>query len=274
MRELLQKIHWLSFDVVVGAMLCAAAASKLPDGTGEINYWAICVLGLVVWLIYTVDRLLDIRKKPRQLTDRHQFHARHASSLWKICIGIGIVTGAIACFLPLSLIRFGLIMGSLCGGYLLLVNQLGSKSKLHFLKEPLTALLYTAGIWGIAFTNQAAFSTADCLLALMFGCIAFQNLLLFSWMETHGKLTSPNFASILRDGFPDFLIRLLCLILLGCFLYVSVEEIMPYQRRFVFTELLMSIILLEIRRNYSFYLVNDRYRWLGDGVFLLMGWLL
>jgi hypothetical protein len=37
----------------------------------------------------------------------------------------------------------------------------------------------------------------------------------------------------------------------------------------IFIEIIMSIILLVISQFDSFFLINERYRWVGDGIFLL-----
>ncbi len=274
-RSVLQRIHWLNLDVVAGAVLSAAAGSKLPDGRGEINYWALLSLGFTTWFIYTLDRLLDIRRKPVPNTPRHQFHVKNASILWKATITTGVLAAAITPFLPLSLIRWGLILTGVVALYLFMVNRLGLKSKWYFLKEPITALVYMGGVWGVAFANKADITWQDKSLAVMFGLIAFQNLLLFSWMETQeGKLSSPNFASIFREGLPKIVNFLILAALLTLFLSINLTEILPYQRRFAFTEILMSLALLKIRYDSEFFLKNQRYRWIGDGVFLFSLWLL
>ncbi len=274
-RSVLQRIHWLNLDVVAGAVLSAAAGSKLPDGKGEINYWALASLGLTTWFVYTLDRLLDIRRKPVPNTPRHQFHLQHAAVLWKAALAAGILAAVITPFLPLSLIRWGLILTGVIALYLFMVNRLGLKSKWYFLKEPITALVYTGGIWGVAFANQPDVSWQDKSLAAIFGLIAFQNLLLFSWMETQeGKLSSPNFASIFREGLPNTVNILILAAILALFLSINLTEILPYQRRFAFTEMLMSLTLLKIRYDADFFLKNQRYRWIGDGIFLFALWLL
>ncbi len=274
-RSVLQRIHWLNLDVVAGAVLSAAAGSKLPDGRGEINYWALLSLGFTTWFIYTLDRLLDIRRKPVPNTPRHQFHVKNAPILWKATIAVGVLAAAITPFLPLSLIRWGLILTGVVALYLFMVNRLGLKSKWYFLKEPITALVYTGGVWGVAFATKADITWQDKSLAVMFGLIAFQNLLLFSWMETQeGKLSSPNFASIFREGLPKIVNFLILAALLTLFLSINLTEILPYQRRFAFTEILMSLALLKIRYDSEFFLINQRYRWIGDGVFLFSLWLL
>ncbi|MDR6194537.1 hypothetical protein [Siphonobacter sp. SORGH_AS_0500] len=274
-RSVLQRIHWLNLDIVAGAVLSAAAGSRLPDGRGEVNYWALASLGLTTWFIYTLDRLLDIRRKPVPNTPRHQFHLQNAALLWKATIAAGVLAAAITPFLPLSLIRWGLILAGVVALYLFMVNRLGPKSKWYFLKEPLTALVYTGGVWGVAFANQPDISWQDKSLSVIFGLIAFQNLLLFSWMETkEGKLSSPNFSSIFRDGLPNIVNFLILASILILFLSINFTDLFPYQRRFAFTEILMCLALLHIRYDADFFLKNQRYRWIGDGVFLFSLWLL
>lgn len=274
MLKRLQELHWLNLDVAAGAGLCAAAASRLPDGAGPVNRMAIVVLMLTVWVIYTADRLLDVRKKPVPSTPRHRFHLANAGWLWKLTAGVAALAGGLALTLPAGLLRSGGILAGIVAAYLLLVNRLGPKSKLHLFKEPLTALVYTAGVWGVAFSGKEAIAWEEKAQAGIFLLIAFQNLLLFSWMETRaGKPPVPNLSSILREGFSDVLFGLCLAGIAGLFLAISFTELVPYQRRFAFTQVLMSLVLVEIRRDYRFYLKNERYRWVGDGIFLLPFWL-
>lgn len=71
----------LSLDAVLVVGLWAGCLNGWVPGEGRgID---LGILLLVVWLVYVGDRLLDVRRGPKG-TDRHQFHARHATVLWTL----------------------------------------------------------------------------------------------------------------------------------------------------------------------------------------------
>lgn len=64
------------------------------------------LVGLSVWIIYVVDRLLDsgvVKSSPRSESPRHQFHQRHSKVLW-VCV----ILAAIACLVILATLPTGL----------------------------------------------------------------------------------------------------------------------------------------------------------------------
>lgn len=78
---LLQLAQWLSLDVSAGAMCSAALVCYLLD-IRPLPWFAIGVLGVVVWIIYTVDHLYDAHRMPgKPVTGRHLFHQLHKRKL-------------------------------------------------------------------------------------------------------------------------------------------------------------------------------------------------
>ena len=55
----LKRAHWLSLDVVAGAMLTHTIAQRLPDGHGKVSWASTLLVGISVFAIYVIDRLLD-----------------------------------------------------------------------------------------------------------------------------------------------------------------------------------------------------------------------
>src|SRR4051812_9177927 len=80
----------LSLDVALGAVISAAFLGRilhvniLPQG--------FILLGIVVWLIYTADHLLDAWSMREAATsERHRFHQKNFISILIVFLGAGII---------------------------------------------------------------------------------------------------------------------------------------------------------------------------------------
>ena len=107
------------------------------------------------------------------------------------------------------------------------------------------------------------------LIGFIFLLIVFQNLLLFSLSEFKKNINSVNLAQqfgIKRSNLIIISITFMTIILGLYLIYFSNSN---YEKQVVFIEIIMSIILLIINQFDTFFLTNDRYRWVGDGIFLL-----
>lgn len=93
-----RKPLWLIPNLLsLDAPLVAVAWLHIFAKTWRVDYlpWvAYASLGLVVWLIYAVDRLLDISMLgPGEiLHPRHEFHRRHQRKFKMLAIGAGVLT--------------------------------------------------------------------------------------------------------------------------------------------------------------------------------------
>jgi hypothetical protein len=232
----------------------------------------------VVFIIYTVDRLLDVRKyatngtKP-PLTARHLFHYQHAPLLWQLVAGAAILTAILLFFLPGSVIKFGIILGGICIAYVGAVFQLPARHPALLLKEPLVAALYATGVWGSVWVQRPVITYVDLTEYLMFVGIAFQNLLLFAVME---QLETPDqslfsLATEWSSERCSVILRWLTFTIIAAGLVLCFLTNDRFAQRSALVLVLMSIALYGIQRYPAYFLKNERYRWLGDGVFWLPG---
>lgn len=255
-------------------MLSAAAAARLPSGREPVPLLSILLLGAVVWLIYTADRLLDNRRFRHILTARHGFHRQHERLLWGLVGAVGMAVAVGVGWLPdAERLRGWWLLGGV-GIYLLVVNILPEKSRFHALKELLTSLLYAAGIWVAALGDRPALGSPEILLGLGFGLIAFQNLLFFSFMENEKPAHTVNLAGLFKDAFTLRLLAFVFVLVWGVFLAVSLSGPRPFQLRWAFMELFMSGVLVLMSRYRRLFYRHENYRWLADAVFWLPGLLL
>lgn len=260
--------YYLSLPVVLGAVLSNRMAARLSD-VQPVHWATSLVLALAVFIIYTVDRLLDVQKPGFASTPRHRFHRHYAPLLWRVVAGACVLAGILTFFLPASVIKFGIVLAGFCAAYVGAVFRLPHRSPALLLKEPLVALFYSAGVWGSVWVQRPATSGIELTEALMFTAIAFQNLLLFSIMETRESPNSSVFSLATYWGLPtcDVVLRGLTLGVLVTGLTVCFLTSDRFAQRAALIQLLMSLTLYVIQRYPTYFRRNERYRWLGDGVF-------
>lgn len=260
-------------------MLGAVLSNKLADRLSDVQpvHWTTpAVLALVVWVIYTLDRLLDIRKPGVTVTPRHQFHREQAPYLWQGVIGAAALAGLLAFWLPASVLRFGAVLGLLCALYVAGVYRLPADHPAQWLKEPLVALLFAAGVWGSIWVQRPAVTGVFVAEGVMFTAIAFQNLLLFSVMEKREtpQLAPASLAQRWGEVTCDRVLRWLTFGVVAtalgiCFLNDGVGASPRFAQRAALMLGIMSITLYVIQRYPAYFLRHERYRWLGDAVFWL-----
>ncbi|GAB3563149.1 hypothetical protein GCM10027578_06330 [Spirosoma luteolum] len=267
--------YYLSFPVVLGAVLSNRLAARLSD-VDPIHWATPVVLALVVFIIYTVDRLFDVRKAGvqtplAQLTPRHRFHRLYAARLWRIVVLAGLLVLGLVAVLPMSVIEFGLVLGGICAIYVGLVFRLPPGHSSLLLKEPLVALLYSAGVWGSVWVQRPVVRGVEVAEGIMFAAIAFQNLLLFALMENYEHPSRPDFSLATHWGESASLSVLswLTLLVVGAAFTLCFVTDDRFAQRAALMLGLMSLSLYAIQRYPAYFVRNERYRWLGDIVFWL-----
>jgi hypothetical protein len=243
-------------------------AARLSDVT-PIHWATPLVLALVVFIIYTIDRLLDIRKPSGPTTARHQFHRHYAPLLWRVVMAAAALAFILTFFLPGSVVKFGLVLGGICAAYIGAVFRLPARHPALLLKEPLVAILYSAGVWGSVWVQRPRVSGIEIAEFLMFLGIAFQNLLLFAIMEKCEQSGKREFSLATEWGEErsDTLLRWLTFAIIATGLTLCFVTNDRFAQRSAIMLALMSLTLYGIQRYPAYFLRNERYRWLGDAVF-------
>lgn len=253
--------------MVLGAVVCNIMFWKLNKIPSEYSFVSIIILGLSVWIIYVMDRLLDNQKDDLIKTERHLFHQINRKTLW-VCVSVCTLMATILLFyISSKIIIFGIVIALITGVYLLMVNQISAKHPFQHFKEPITAFVYSAAVWGTASVENLTLS--NLIFGIIFLLITFQNLLLFSYFEIKTHPETYNLAQFLGIKFSKNIILgiFLTIIILGSFSFVILTQ--NYQFKVLLVEILMSFSLCLIVRFQAFTLQNERFRWLGDGIFLL-----
>ena len=192
-------INLLSLDVVTGSLLSGVFAAHVMKVSPGWAYWV--VLGSSVWIIYTLDHLVDaMRLKADAHTTRHLFAFKNSY----ILVGAVGVLAVLDVFLVLRFLEkkvliFGLAMGVLALVYFLVLHHGKSRQSILVQKEIIVALVYTAGIWGVpVLYAEPLLTNSLALLIVGFFALALMNTLL---------LAIRDYATDRLDNHPSFALR-------------------------------------------------------------------
>jgi hypothetical protein len=251
----------LSVDIAIGAIAGASFFASLLEVA--VRPYAYMSLGITVWIIYTTDHLFDARKiKAIASTERHRFHQRNFNVL-SVLVGLAIAVDLVLIFFIRKPVLYGgFLIASVVGLYLIVHRQLA------FLKEAVVALLYSAGILlpSISVTS-IHLSPAHYILFVLFFTTALINLLMFSWFDLNNDLADKTQSFVTMVGGRKSLSVLWMIFLLNA---VLGAYILYVQQHFNHTMIIitMNATLLLILVLRKWFVSHDRYRLLGDAVFL------
>lgn len=180
-----RSIAWgrgLSLDVVAGGVAGGAFASYMTQARLPLAWWV--VLGLAIWVVYTLDHLLDaVRSGPDASNLRHRLHAVHATPLLVAMAGLGAAAAVLAfTALPRLVLYAGVAVAGLTLVHLISVQVLPERV---FHKEASIAFIYTIGIWSGPLLRASHWTSWTGLALALHGFAAFAYLLLYAWCESH-----------------------------------------------------------------------------------------
>lgn len=182
-RKAYSFIQNISLDVVFGAIAMAWLVAK--SFRVEVIQEVYVILGLSVWVIYTLDHLLDARKiGDNARTRRHIFHQKYFGAL---AIGVIIAVGSIflLCFryLPDPTWNWGFAVAGFSGIHLILANVLSASKSKWLLKELGVAFNYTAGVFVPAASLKPELEYIDYFLFGLLLGVAIMNLIMYSFFD-------------------------------------------------------------------------------------------
>lgn len=261
-------LHYLSLDVVVGAVFSSLMFWKMPDGHSQSNELVLIVLAICTWSVYIFDRLLDNIKSTPQDT-RHQFHFDNQYYLQVVIIVLSVLALFLVFFLPKPVITFGIVFLCFLVLYFRILQKKTSSSVYHYYKEIATALLYSLPVFGSAFVGKNL-GFWQYLSAFNFILLVHQSILVFSWYELQETTGIKNFAQKLGEKRARLIVTAIT-VLIGITLLISIGG---YMKKVFLIELLMACASLALMLSSKTLLSNQRYRWIGELVFWLPGLLI
>ena len=255
--RLYRLFNLLSIDVALGSICSALFFAQILQV--HILSFGLLALGLSVWIIYTADHLLDALKiKLPAATARHRFHQKNFKILLIMLAIAMVVNGIIILFIRHRVLVAGLYIAAIVGIYFLINRYL------KFMKEIFIAILYTIGVLlpSVSVTQQPTHNW-PWLIIISFSVTALINLSLFSWFDHARDLRDGNisFVTVLGERTSRTVIALL-------FLLVTALTVMSLSIAGVVI-LLMNVLLLLTFIFHRYFSIRDRFRILGDFVFML-----
>jgi hypothetical protein len=177
-------ICFLSLDIVLGVTACSMLACKVLTIYPPLSYKFL--LPLAVWALYLVDHLIDGYRHANNVhAKRYKIYYEKRRSL------IALISGQIL-FALLVLIfsfdsvtfQFGLLTGIIILCYFIF-EQLRFRGKIPaFPKEPMIAVVYTLGIWGVPLLiSKEVFDANLIIIMLSFAMIVLMNVQLYSIIQ-------------------------------------------------------------------------------------------
>ena len=245
-------LHWSSIDLAVSAMICQLAINRLPTGKSSVPLSVTFVLGLAVFIISSVNRLLDKRKPVKMEMKRFLPNQKNRITFLEVIAG-GLVIAVFLCFyLPGNLWKIvaGLVLIS---GFLTwLISRLPEKNSLHALRVPVSAIIITVSIAaGISFLTDATIKEVK-YSGILFLLVVFQNFLLsgyFQFIEFPGVI---NLASFLKVQRTKQLLHGLTFLIIAGGISICLKTDFRYTQRIAVIFTLMSVLQ-------SFMLLNSDF---------------
>lgn len=254
-------LNILSLDVVAGSIICSAYFCSTFKVT--VDGITLVLLGLSVWLIYTTDHLMDVRNlKVKASSLRHRFHQKYFTMLSVLAVIDLITIITLLFFLRSYVLWNGLILLMFVGAYILI------HKKIKYTKELIIAVLYC---WGILIPVLAETITISAIILYpqipCFLILVLLNLLLFSLydLKTDAQDGQWSFTRSAGKRITKVVITILFCSLTVNLIFISLSG--DRQSLIIFS--LMGITNLLIFSVPNYFQKGERYRLVGDAVFLI-----
>jgi len=261
-------VRVLSLDIVAGACICSLFFAEILEV--EVGPPTLICLGISVWLIYTMDHLLDGLSVRDDAAFRHLFHRNYRRPIFAAWIILAFAGLMISFQLPVRILQAGLILSLLVLIYFFLVYLFRARQLYH--KELFGSFIYTAGVFLPVLTvYPAPWPYFMVVLILEFFLLGFINLLLFARMDL-GYDKAQSFASLPGSIGQHQFTRILnglfiltgMLILVGAIWWKSFPNLLYGQ---FITGVMLSVLgwlHISIKNRQA----NLQFQLLGDSIFL------
>lgn len=266
---LLYKAHLLNIDTALGAVVSCNFFAKI---LGLPLPWSInASLFISVLIIYNFDHLSDAGKISGQAqTVRHQFYKDNDFMLKLLQFALMLSGIFLIYFLPQEIIKAGgfIVLSILLYFIVLEIIPI----RFIFFKEVSIAAIYTLAIvLAPAILSIKPISAELVLLTGQIFLLAFMNLIIFSVFdkdvdEQEGHPSLVYIVGVKRiTGWTYAMFALFFTCVLFSFIFIGSQ----WEAQIII--LIMGLILLLLLSRVNFFKQNDRFRIVGDSVFLLPG---
>jgi hypothetical protein len=268
-------VRVISLDVAAAALGAGILATRVLGSSPRASFYWLLPAG--VWVVYTMDHLLDARRMGSDArTPRHRFHHHYSGALWVAVVVMSMIC-AIGGFIGLS--WFGLLYAAaMCGLVALheiIVKLAGDRASPLLVKELGVAIVFTVGVWGMPWLRHRLDTGRwfgwPIVLMGQYLVLAIVNLIEFSIYES--KIDTAHRQTSFVRGIGRKRARRIVIALLAIELLVGMAVLLLNPNRLILIVqaiyLCMMIGLWIVIMMPNFVARGERYRTIGDGVFLL-----
>lgn len=274
-ERLYSYVRIISVDVAAAALGGGILAARVIGSTPRpCFYW---LLPAGVWVAYTIDHLLDAQRMgPNAQTPRHRFHYHHATALWTAVAVMSLACG-IGGWIGLS--WFGLTYaGVMCGLVILhetIIKLTGGRVSPLLIKELGVAVVFTAGVWGMPWLRHWLDTRRvlgwPVILMCQYLLLALVNLIEFSIYESRADAADGQTSFVRGIGRKSARRIVYFLLTIQIPIGVTAAVVCPHGA-IIIAEVIyffMTVGLWIVLAMPRWAARAERYRTLGDGVFLL-----
>jgi hypothetical protein len=270
-----RRFHFLSLDIVAGALASSCLAARLLGSNPGWAWWL--TLALTVWLLYMGDHVLDAwRHRKKSDRELHHFIFRNRSILL-YAMGIVAIVDILLIFnsLDRAFLKYGFTLAGLVLAFYAMRHLFKKNRILKIPGESFVLILYMAGTWlGPIVSKGVEFGSPDALIALIFAAVLLMNLGVISLYDI--QLDSRLGIASLAHSLGRNTTRKM-LVVIGISVYLlSVLQFLVFgldgHTQFALILSGMATILLMVLFLPSYFRKNEYYRWTADAV-LWMGFL-
>lgn len=271
--SVLEKIQFLSIDVVIGAVAVGYLATRLLKVSANPVWWFI--LPMAVWVTYSLDHIVDgIKKKNEAVIDRHRFHYANRKPIIIMIVLVGLITMVLSLlYLDDQIIIFGIALSIIIGFYFALLYFLNRRKIALLQKELIIAGAYISGIFLAPLVWYGGVPSYSIMVVVF-------NIFILAWLE--GIMISWfDYGNDLKDGHTSFTIiigkkntrrflivsnMLIEIMIIIVIIAGSFTSILIFALLIVFVmNLLLGLLILFPYNNLS----KNYHRLIGESVFFL-----
>ena len=175
--KLYRHFHFLSLDIVLGALASSCFASRLFRGNPGWVWWL--TLTMTVWLLYTGDHMLDAWKHRKKVEHEMQFFMLKNRKVLRFSLGaVALVDSMLIInLLDKELMKYVLVLAGLVLLFYAMRHIFKKNRVLYIPGEVFVLLLYMTGTWlGPAVVFEHSFEATYGMIALIFAGILLMNL--------------------------------------------------------------------------------------------------
>lgn len=262
-------ISALSLDIALGAGVLSLVLGRYMGL--QVPVFVLLALVISVWIIYTIDHLMDAKSIPHQATSfRHHFH-QHFRKEVMIALSIAIIGLLfILIQLPPITVFYGISVVFGVFTYFILNRLFG----LNFQKEILIASLYVIGVYvGPYSLSNDSIPLEMNVLLLQLGLMAWANLMIFGIYEQSEDKQDGLKSTVTSWGErkSGFLVKVLIAVTLvigiaGLWVFAGVTGYYKLQLVFIFMTGVLGTLYF---RRETLSQNGLQYRYFGDGIFFM-----